>query len=543
MPIHYQPNVVREHVQSEMQRGFAKILGAVRPTLGPFPRLVAYDHALGSKPPEFLDDGGTIARRIIQLNHRTQDVGAMFLRQVLWRVRERVGDGAATTAILFEAVYTNCLCHLAAGGCPTKLRQHLETGMRLLDAELARMTISFNPQEQSDEYAHLARSICHDPYLAEMLGEILSVIGAYGTLDIRTGGSAPHWEFVAGTYWNGKLLSSRFETDTIRQRAELRDAAILISDIEVQGAQELAPLLTQIIEKTTFKALLLIVKSLPERAIHFLCDEPMRARVHVIAAQTPYSSLARQAMALQDLALLTGGRPLLQAAGQTLHAARLEDLGRAKLVWADRNSFGVIGGQGDENQIQTQLMKLYTAHRSGEDASARAATQERIGKLLGGSATLWIGGATGSEIETRKQLAERTARTLREAAFIGILPGGGTALLNCCPMLQERLAASQTLDERAAYQALLCAAEAPFRTMLTNAGYEPLRILDEIHRAGRDFGFDLHAGQVVNMLQAGIVDAAAVLRDAIRSAISGAALALTIDAVVHHRKPTLETEP
>ncbi len=537
--------ILGSQVQPCFKRGIRQIVNAIRPTFGPFPRVVAYDNLISSKPPKILDDGGTIARRIIQLPHPTEDVGAMFLRQVLWRVRERVGDGVATTTVLFDAIYNQGLRHLAAGGDAMELRGHLEAGMRMIDANLSRMTIPLRDINRQQKLIQIAHSLCYDSQLAELLGEIFKVIGEYGVLDIRASqGRETRWEFVEGTYWPGSLLSRHFETDTVQMRAEVHDAAILISDVEIKDAQELLPILQAIIQQGKIKTLFLVVKSLPDLAVHLLTSEATRKHIRVVAVSTPFSSLTAQMSALQDLALLTGGRSIIGKAGQTLRAAKLEDLGRTSRAWADRHNFGISGGLGNKSQLLDFLTKLSDAHLNAGNKEEQDTLQERIGKLVGGSATLSIGGATESELETRKELAQRTARALRVAMLGGVLPGGGMALLNCRPALQKKMKFSASFTERAAYRALLEGIEAPFRVLLANAGYEePGRILREIRKSGKGWGFDLRSGCIVNMQQAGILDVAAVQMDAIRSAISSAALALTIENVVHHRNPQVETEP
>jgi chaperonin GroEL len=379
--------------------------------------------------------------------------------------------------------------------------------------------------------------------MAGFMGEIFDIIGEYGVLDIRTGRSRESQrEYVEGMYWPGSLLSRQFVTAADRGRAELENAAILISDIEVTDPRDLLfPL--NAATKAGFKTMMLVAKSLPDLAVHLLTTAQTREKIQVIAAKTPYATLPAQAAALQDLAILTGGRPILGKAGQTLKDTRLEDLGRARRVWADRYNFGISGGQGDKRKLREHIANLRNAHYKIEDIQEQEKLQERIGKLLGGSATLWIGASTESELETKKELAKRTARALRGAVLEGMLPGGGAALLACRPALQARLAQSVASAERAAYRALLEATETPIRTLLANAGYEPSAILGDIYRAGPGYGFDLQSEQVVDMTEAGIFDVATVQRDAIRSAISSAALALTIETVVHRKQPQQSLEP
>ena len=222
---------------------------------------------------------------------------------------------------------------------------------------------------------------------------------------------------------------------------------------------------------------------------------------------------------------------------------QVEDLGQARRVWADRNNFGIVGGKGDPRKLRQHIANLRAAFVNTEDPVAREKLQKRIGKLMGGSATLWVGGTTENDIDARKELAKRTAGAMRGAVREGILPGGGVVLLNCRPALQQRLDQSTDPDERAAYRILLKVSETPIRTILANAGYDASDIMAEIRLAGPGYGFDVLAKEVVNVAEAGIFDVAAVQRAAIHSAVSSAAMALTVDVVVHHKEPEQSMQP
>jgi chaperonin GroEL len=193
--------------------------------------------------------------------------------------------------------------------------------------------------------------------------------------------------------------------------------------------------------------------------------------------------------------------------------------------------------------LRQHIANLRAAFANSEDPAVREKLQKRIGKLMGGSATLWVGGTTENDIDARKELAKRTAGAMRGAVREGILPGGGVALLNCRPAVQEHLNQSADPDERAAFRILLKALETPIRTILSNAGYDASDIMAEIRLAGPGYGFDVHAKKVVDVVAAGIFDVAAVQRAAIHSAVSSAAMALTIDVVVHHKEPEQAMQP
>jgi len=527
-----------------MQRGFNKILNVVRPTLGPFPRLVAYSQDVSSsRGPELLDDGGIIVRRIIQISDRAEDVGAMFIRQVLWQLHKKAGDGTATAAVLFQIVYNEGLRFLAAGGNAMQLRHHLEEGLRLILDQLTAMTIPIEGRMRKKQLAQVARTICYDPPMAKLLGEVFDIIGEYGRLDIRSGsGRELGRQYVEGMYWKGNLLSRMMITDPARSRADIENAAILISDMEIEDPRDLVPALNHAIQ-AKLKSMLIVALKISDPAVAFLTNEKTREKIHVIASKTPGFGLTDQAATLQDMAILTGGRALTRHTGQTLKDIQADDLGQARRVWADKHNFGLSGGQNDPRKLRQHIANLRAGYRETDDLEVREKLQERISKLLGGSATLWIGGSTKSEIDTRKELAKRTGQALRGAVIDGILPGGGVALLDCRPALRERLAQSTTPAEQAAYRMLLRAVEEPIRTLLSNAGHEPSRLFGEIDRAGPGRGFDLQSGQIVDMIEAGVFDVATVQKEAVHSAISSAALALTIEVMVHHKKPRESYEP
>ena len=256
-------------------------------------------------------------------------------------------------------------------------------------------------------------------------------------------------------------------------------------------------------------------------------------KFQVAAVTTPGWGKEEQAWALEDLTVLTGGCPFFKEAGHTFNRIKLEDLGQARRAWADQHNFGIVGGRGNPRRLRQHIAALRRAFGASDEPVLRGKLLQRIGKLLGGSATLWVGGPTELELEARKESAERTAAAMRGAMIEGILPGGGVALLACRPTLQRRLAESCDSDERAAYHILIRTMEAPLRAIVTNAGYDASEAMSEIKLAGPGHGFDVTSGQVVDVTQAGICDAAVVLKSAVYAALSSAALALTLDVLVH----------
>ena len=522
-----------------MQAGINQIVDVIRPTLGPRPRIVALESTSGpAHTPEMLDDGGTIARRILELPGRDEDVGAMYIRHVLWRLHEKVGDGTATAAVIFKEVYNQGVRYLAAGGNSMRLRRCLEQGIEVIFDKLDGMTSSL---EGKEALARMAESICYDPPLAKLMGEIFDIIGVYGRLEVRTSRTGTlEREYVEGMYWKSGILSRAMYTDQKTFRADLEDVAIMVTDLVIEDPRDLVKLMT-IVAQNKIKALLIVAKDVSQPCIGLLTRPEIAEKVKVVAVKPPGTVFQAQEQELQDLAILTGAIPVLGATGSTLKTVKLENLGRARRAWADRDYYGIIGGQGDPRALREHIAALRVAHEREDDPDEREKLEYRIGRLISGSATLKVGGFTERETKVRKELAERTASAMRAAMREGVLPGGGVALLSCRPALQQRLDESTDLDERMAYRILLRAVEAPFRTLVGNAGFESSVVLGEVDRAGAGYGFDALAGQVVNMAEAGILDAAVVQKAAVHSAISGAALALTTDVIIHRAAAPMTT--
>jgi chaperonin GroEL len=533
---HWQtPRVVfQPQVRQGMRRGISQIANAVRPTLGPRSRIVVNESELYAGQPEFLSDGALIARRIVQLPGREEDVGAMYLRQILWKLHETTGDGTATAAVMFETIFNRGARYITTTGNAMLLRRHLEKATELILDQLNEMTVQIHGKK---DLSGLAETICYDPPLARMLGEIFDIIGPNGILDIRSGRSRDlEREYVEGMYWNGAIFSRAMITDIPLGRVQLQDASILISDLDVHEPQDLLPLLEAAVQ-AGIKTLFLVLGGLSDRALAVILAKPNREKIQVVAVHAPSVHADARRQALEDLAVLTGGCAYVTAAGDTLRSVKVENLGRARRAWANLENFGIVAGRGDPRKVREHIAQLRAAFRNIKSVDEHKRLQERIGKLMGGSATLWVGAATVVEVERRKEIAERTAGAMRGALREGVLPGGGAALIACRGPLERKLHQAQDPDERVAYDILRHACEAPLRTLLLNAGHDPNEVLASVYQAGPGYGFDVLRRQVVDMSQAGIFDAASVVRAAVFSAIHGAALALTVDVMVHRKNP------
>lgn len=526
----FQPKTARS-----LQSGMDTILNAIRPTLGPLPRVVAIEQiASKDKKPELLDSGGTIARRIIQLKNNDADVGAMFIRNVLWTLQEKAGDGTATAAVMFQKLFNEGRRYVVNGGDAMMLKRHFEGAIPLLQAELDKSTHYLHGKQR---LAGLAMTICHHETLSRYLGEVFDIIGAFGRLEIRSGRSREiEREYVEGLWWDNGVLSREMIFDKSEQKTTLEDAAILISDLEINEPVDLVPLLDLCI-RNEIKALLLISGTLSDRAMGLLLQKQNQEKVKVIAVRSPAISMDVRIDAMQDIAVLTGGTVLAKTAGDSLNRVKVEDLGRARRVWGRVDNFGFVGGRGDARAIRAHIASLRKAYENAKDNDGRKKILNRIGKLMGGSATLWVGANTPLEVEALKELAERTGEAMRGAMREGVVPGGGVALLNCRDVLRKGLEGETDPDKIAAYRILIKALEEPFKVIVQNAGMDLDEVFPLIKQAPAGTGYDVLNRQVVDMLDAGIYDAASVVKSALHAAISGAGLALSTDVIIHRKNP------
>jgi chaperonin GroEL len=523
--------VFQPAVHRAMQRGIHQIVGAVRPTLGPLPRNVAI-HVLGytDSGPKILDDGGEIARHIVSLPDANVDMGAKIARALLWGLQRQVGDGTATAAVILETVYDEGVRFLASGGNAMRLRSHLEDGVRLIVHQLNQQS---RPIEGAEALTELATTLCFDPTLAKLLGEIFDIVGEFGRVEIREGRSRElEREYVEGMYWERGLVSRVLNPDPMKPRVELEDAAVLITDLPLEEPSEVYPAL-ELCLRAEIPSLMIVSDNLSDRVIGFLQTNRDPERLQVIGVHTPGYGAEAQAAALADLVVLAGGRGFLKVMGDSVERVRLEELGRARRVWADQKNFGIVGGKGNPRLIRQHIGGLRRAHAAARLVPDRDRLRERIGKILGGSATLWVGANTEPEMEARVQRAKRAATTLRSAMMEGVVAGGGAALLACQPPLQERLDRATSVEETAAYRILLRAVEAPLRNIATNAGYDDREVMAKVRLARHGHAFDAMTGEVVDPEQAGLRDSAMVVKSAVFSAINTAALALTVDCLVH----------
>ena len=537
----YRPGLVfQPHTQANIKRGIDTLVSAIRPTLGPTARTVAVSSLIENKTtPEVLDDGGIIARRVIELQRRDADVGAMLARALICRQNERMGDGAATTAVLLQAIYNGGLHYLAAGGNAMRLRHHLESALKIALGALDKQTYFVTGKRS---LARVAESICHDAELAKLLGEIFDIIGAYGRLDIRKDHSRVlRREYIEGMAWDSGLFSRDMILNQSALQTVYEEPTLALVDSKVNDPRHIMPMLEIAVERRIEKLILVAADLSAEAMAGLMMANGKLKNFQVMAVRGPGANADERAAAFEDLAIATGAKTLVEAAGYSLKDLTFDHFGRARRGWASAHNFGIIGGKGDPRALRQHIRRMQDWLQRSDDPQMRAALQKRIGRLMGGSATLWVGGASKIEIDEQKTLAEKTASAMRAAVSDGVLPGGGMALLNCRSALQGKSQNGADPDERAAHRILFDALAEPARAIYENAGYEPGAVLARLADADNGCGFDVLRGALAD--GGLLIDSAAVTKSALRNAALTAGMMLTIDVMVHHQSPEIARQP
>jgi chaperonin GroEL len=520
----------------EILEGVDRLVNLIRPTLGPLPRHVLISREPGALP-EQLDSGGGIAMRV-PLSDGPSAMGTALLKNALVKQQEQVGDGTAAAAVMFQVAFHEGLKLVSAGGNAMLLRRYLDEGLQIILRSLDLQRVGLEGKEPLTRFAE---NICRDPHLAQYLGEIFDIIGEFGRLEIIAGKTKElEREYIDGFYWEKGIVSPHMANQPFRLEAFLENPGVLVTNYYLHDPAPLVPLLETAIA-AGYANLLVVALGFSEKAIGLFVTQSNREKIWVVGVEPPATGEERLDF-IQDIAVLTGATPILRASDietelvfstlKNLKYLTQEHFGRARRVWVTQESTVISGGNANSRYLRLYIQDLKRRYERETDETAREKLRVRLGKFLGGSATLWIGGPSPIAIQQRKELAESASQALRNAIHSGVLSGGGTALLAAIPDLQGRLRAARGLEERTAFSILIRMVKEPTRTLLSNAGLTPEPILDEILQAGPGIGYDLRTGQIGPMLEAGIYDGAAGLQMAVRTAVSTAALALSTDVII-----------
>ncbi|MBI2941701.1 MAG: molecular chaperone GroEL [Chloroflexi bacterium] len=510
------------------KRGIDQMANLLAITLGPKARTVAVAPIVGNnKPPELLNDGATIARRVIELPDPFENMGAMLVRHLAWKVGETAGDGTTTAAVIMQAILHSATRYIAAGGNPMRMKRGLERALPVVLEELQRQA---RPVETEEDVTRVATVCSVNPEVGRFFGEIYDILGPEAVVIVQDSpGTKVEREYVEGFQWDKGYLSPYFVTDADRMEAVLDDALILVTDRFVTSMNQLIPIMEKVRE-ASFSNLLLVAGDVQSDALSLLVTNKLHNSLNTLAVKAPgYGD--RRIRILEDIAILSGGRPILEDAGDTLEEARIEDLGRAQRVWANRDFFSIVGGYGQPAAIRERIAHVKREIPTITDEYEREKARERLGKLAGGCAMMRVGAPTETERNELKLRIEDAVLSVRAAIEEGLVPGAGKALLNAVPAV-EALSADDP-DEAMGIRILAQALAAPVRRLARNSGYPPAAMVARVKAAPPTHGLDAVSGEIVDLWEAGIVDPVKVERILVETTVSAAMMALTTDVLVH----------
>jgi chaperonin GroEL len=518
-----------------MLRGFKSMARLLAITLGPVGGNIMNARNYRGEP-EILTDAATVARRIIQLPDRVENAGAMVMRHMVWSMREDVGDGSATTAVLAQAIVNEMERVMAAGANPMMLKVGIEMATTAAVKALEEMSI---PLEGEEHIAAVAIAATGNQEIGKLLGEIYDVLGPNAAITIEPYIATYHDRaYHEGARFKGGYISPYLLTDTIRHVAVLDDVYILAADMFIESPQAVQNILEQVY-KAGGKSVLIISKSVCDKGIGIMVANNERDTVRSCAVNPkPVGDVRRGS--LENIAILTGGRALTDKSGIAATDITFKDFGRAERAIVTKDYFTIIGGKGEKEASRERLQKLRQRLRETHDGEERQTLRELVTHFSGGVAELRIGALTEQERKALTETAEQMMKAVVAGMEGGIVPGGGAAYLACIPAVKALQAEG---DVAFGIQILARALEEPMGCIAANAGaYAPV-VIAEAQKAGTGYGFDVRQKKIVNMMEEGIVDPTIVVKRALQSASSGAAMLLTTDALILHRKPQENFEP
>ena len=536
------PSVVNQpEATDQLKRGFDQMARLLAGTLGPSQGMVLSTKEM-SEAPEILNDAATIARRVIEIPDRRQDVGAMILRQMVWRVHQRVGDGGATAAVLGQAILDYGYRMVVAGASAVAVQDGIKLATEAAVAALDEMA---EPAESWDDLAAVGLAVTGNQLLGDILGELVELLGPRGHIRVEDF-MAPTIEriYQSGGRWSGDLISPYLITANASQQAIATNAHVAIVAGKISDSAEIIPLL-KLVAESEHKTLLLVAFEISPEVRNTLVGTHSSddSEINIVGFTLNRAGVSG-ATELEDLGLLTGAAVLATAKGDSLTRISAEQLGRAGRVEAGKQELFVMQGAGSRSAIQDEMQQMQSRlDRMPPDDDDRKTLALRVARMGGNSATLKIGSISKTERAYLHAAAEQGIKAVQSAARSGVVPGGGTAYLRCQEALAPLLAATRG-DERAGVMAVWTALQAPFEKILGNGGVQvPAVQRDVILNAEPGLIYDVMGRGFAQARGCGVMDSAEVLTTALTTAASGAAMALSVDTLVLHKKPKMSYDP
>ncbi|HIR33268.1 MAG TPA: chaperonin GroEL [Candidatus Coprenecus merdigallinarum] len=510
--------------RSLMKEGVDALANAVKVTLGPKGRNVVIDKKFGA--PQVTKDGVTVAKEV-ELEDRFQNMGAQMVREVASKTNDQAGDGTTTATVLAQEIISVGLKNVTAGANPMDLKRGIDKAVEAVVADLKKQT-----QEVGEDMAKVEQiattSANNDAFIGKLIAEAMGKVKKEGVVTVEEAkGTQTEVKVVEGMQFDRGYISPYFMTNPDKMEAVLENPKILITDKKISSMKDLLPILEPIARNS--ESLLIIAEDVDGEALTTLVVNRLRGTLKVAAVKAPGFGDRRKEM-LQDIATLTGAQVISEERGFTLENTTPDMLGKADKVTIDKENTTIVNGKGDKDAIADRVAQIRKQIEKTTSDYDREKLQERLAKLAGGVAVLYVGAASEVEMKEKKDRVEDALNATRAAVEEGIIPGGGVAFIRAIEALKGLKGENE--DEQTGINIVAKAIEAPLRTIAENAGVEGSVVAQKVREGKGDFGYNARADRYENLLAAGVIDPTKVTRVALQNAASVAGMFLTTECVI-----------
>jgi len=509
--------------RDQLKKGVDALADAVKVTLGPKGKNVILDKKFGA--PSITKDGVSVAKEI-ELKEAVENIGAQLVKEVASKTADDAGDGTTTATVLAQAIFNTGIKNVAAGANPMDLKRGVQKAVDNVVEHLKSQSKTIGDSKEIAQVASISAN--NNQEIGAMIADAMEKVGKDGVITVEEArGTETEVRTVEGMQFDRGYLSPYFVTNTDKMEAEIETPYILIYDKKISAMKELLPILEAVSQ--TSKPLLIIAEDVDGEALATLVVNKIRGTLKIAAVKAPGFGDRRKAM-LEDIAVLTGGTVISEERGYKLENATIDYLGTAEKVNIDKDNTTIINGNGEKKNIEARINQIKAQVESTTSDYDREKLQERLAKLSGGVAILYIGAATEVEMKEKKDRVDDALHATRAAVQEGVVAGGGVALIRAIDSLDK--VKSQNDDEATGVAIVKTALESPLRTIVENAGMEGSVVVQKVKDGKDDFGFNAKDDKYEHLIKSGVIDPTKVTRLALENASSIASLLLTTEVVV-----------
>ena len=517
-----------------LKRGVDKLANAVKVTLGPRGRNVVIEKSYGA--PTITKDGVTVAKEI-ELEDKVENMGAQMVREVASKTSDIAGDGTTTATVLAQAIVSAGLKNVTAGANPMELKRGIEKAVTAIVAELKKISRDISDKNEIAQVGTISAN--NDEAIGNLIADAMDKVGKDGVITVEEAkGTETYLDTVEGMQFDRGYLSPYFVTNSENMTTEMESPFILIYDKKVSNMKDLLPVLEKVIQ--TGRPLLIIAEDVEGEALATLVVNKLRGTLKIAAVKAPGFGDRRKAM-LEDIAILTGGTVISEERGYKLENATLDYLGQAARITIDKDNTVLVDGKGKADDIKARVNQIKAQIENTTSDYDREKLQERLAKLSGGVAVLYIGASSEVEMKEKKARVDDALHATRAAVEEGIVPGGGVALIRTAHVLDELVA--DTADEKVGFDIIRRAIESPLRIITANAGVEGSIVVQKVKEGKGNFGYNARTDVYEDLVKAGVIDPTKVTRTALENAASVAGLMLTTEAVISEKPKEKDDMP